>query len=56
MDLHTLLHGTNVRTLAVWRKRGDAIARDREEVHPPATLPRRRFVPVNKEPEDGKQP
>lgn len=54
MDLASLLHGTNVQTLAVWRKRGDDLARDREEVRPDETLPRRRFVPVNKEPENGK--
>lgn len=55
MDLQSLLRGTASTSVAVWRKRGDAIEVDREDLGLTPVTPRGKFVTINKEPEHGKK-
>lgn len=53
MNHNILLHGTNVGTLVIWRKRGDQLVCDHEEINQSQILPRRRFVAIAKESNNG---
>lgn len=54
MDLKTLLRDNGTRSVTVWRKRGDIVETVSEVIETENMVqPRRKFVTVNGEPDNG---